>query len=120
MFMPVVSWIQMTDLIKEGSVEIQVGKNSLRLQRDCVEVNLGELDHFRAFTNREDFFQQMKYLSDQLSAAGKTFIVKYKGWSILRLGAGCDSFVLRLLGMDHVTLGNPVALFQVFRTWGKD
>ncbi len=120
MLLPITSWIQKTNLIKEGSLKIQAGENVIKLEKNRIVVDFYNAEQFKAFGDREDFIQQMRHLSEVLYREGKTCVIKYRGSSIVTLGAGANSLALKLVGMDHVSVGNPVTLYRSLRTWRKD
>jgi hypothetical protein len=119
MFIPT-AMIQATELIREGSIEIQIGENSVRLERDHIRVNLSDMESLRTLMDREDILPQVKYLSEEFSRTGKTLEIRYRNKRIVYLGADADSFVFKMLGIDHVTVGNPFTVYQFLRVWGKD
>jgi len=118
MFIPAVL-LQATNLIKDGSMEIQMGRNSVRVERDFIQFNINDLESLQKLLDREDILPQMKYLSEEFSKAGKTLEINYRNARVVRLGAHADSVVLRLLGIPNVTVGNPVTVYRFLRVWGK-
>lgn len=69
--------------------------------------------------DREDILSQIKQLSEEFCSAQKTLVIKYHHSRVLTLGAHADSIVLQLVGMNHVTIGNPVAVYKFLRTFRK-
>lgn len=119
MFIPTVL-LQATNLIKDGSLEIYLGKNSVRLEKDFIQLNLSDLKSLKMLMDREDLLPQMRYLSERFSQAGKTLEINYRNARVVRLGAGANSFTLQLLGVSHVTIGSPLTLYRFLRVWGKN
>jgi hypothetical protein len=118
--MPVLSLLQLTNLIKEGTMEIYLGKTLVRVGRDVIQVDIYDAEKSAILLHREDILPQLKSLSEEFCKAGKTLVIKYKNSEILKLGADADSVVLKIVGMDHVTMGNPVAIYQFLRKWRKN
>ena len=119
MFLPVAPLLHMTNLIQEGSVEIHIGKNVVHFEKDLIRVNIYDTESLMIFLDREDIFPQIRHLSKELSRAGKTLEIAHRGSRIVRLGAHADSVVLRLLGLNHIAVGNPVTLYRFLHAWGK-
>lgn len=118
MFIPP-SLLQATNLIKDGSIEIQIGRNSVRLERDLIQINVNDIDSLQKLLDRDDILPQMKYISEEFSKAGKTLEINYRNSRVIKLGAHADSVVLRLLGIPHMAVGNPVTVYRFLRVWGK-
>ncbi|MBU7019366.1 MAG: hypothetical protein HXS44_17805 [Theionarchaea archaeon] len=118
MFIPT-QLLQATSLIKEGALEIEIGSNLVRLEKDLIQLNISDTESLRMLLDREDILRQMMHTSEEFSRAGKTLEIKYRNSRIVRLGAKADSLMLQLLGIDHVTMGNPVTMYRFLRMWGK-
>lgn len=119
MFIPP-TLLQATNLIKDGSLEIYLGENSVRLERDSIQLDLSDIKSLKVLMDREDILPQMRHLSEKFSQAGKTLEIRYKNARVVRLGAGADSLTLQLLGVNHVTIGNPLTVYRFLRVWGKN
>jgi hypothetical protein len=118
MFIPT-QLLQATNLIKEGALEIEIGSNLVRLEKDLIQLNIRDTESLKMLLDREDIIHQLMYMSEEFSRAGKTLEIKYRNSRIIRLGARADSLLLQLLGIDHVTMGNPVTMYRFLRMWGK-
>ena len=118
MFIPV-TLLQATDLIKDGSLEIQMGANSVRVERDFIQVNVSSIESLKVLLDREDILPQVRYLSEEFSRVGKTLEIKYRNARVIRLGARADSVLLKIVGIDHLTIGNPLTVYRFLRMWGK-
>ncbi|MBU6998487.1 MAG: hypothetical protein HXS41_13115 [Theionarchaea archaeon] len=115
---PVTSLLQMTDLIQEGSVEIQIGESSIMVERDVITVDLCGLED-SLLIYRQDMLPQLRQLSELFSDAGKTLVIKYEHSRMLKLGAHTDSVFLRLIGLDRVAIRNPVTVYRFLRKTRK-
>ncbi|MGD2247250.1 MAG: hypothetical protein PVF58_02510 [Candidatus Methanofastidiosia archaeon] len=111
-----VSWVELTDLIAKGSMEIHIGENSLTVTRDVIQVDICDPGASTLF-DREDILPQMKNLSEALCRFEKTLVIKYNHSTILKLGKGAHSALLKVLGIDHVGMGNPIAVYKFLRKW---
>jgi hypothetical protein len=111
-----VSWIELTDLISAGSMEILIGENSLTVTRDIIQVDICD-PKASALFDREDILPQMRNLSEALCRFEKTLVIKYNHSTILKLGKDANSVLLKVLGMDHVGMGNPIAVYKFLRKW---
>ncbi|MBU7024314.1 MAG: hypothetical protein HXS40_09130 [Theionarchaea archaeon] len=115
---PVTSLLRMTDLIKEGSVKIYIGESSITVEHDVITVDLcGVEDSLLIY--RQDILPQLRQLSESLSQAGKTLVIKYEHSKMLKLGAHTDSVLLRLIGLERVAIRNPVTVYRFLRNQGK-
>lgn len=111
--------LEATNLIKEGSMEISIGRNSVRVERDFILIDLHDLESLKGLLDREDILPQVKHLSEEFSRTGKTLEIKYRNATVFRVGAGARSVVLQLLGYDHVSVGNPVTVYRFLQVWQK-
>jgi len=118
MFIPAIL-LQATDLIKEGSMEIQIGENSVRVEKDFILLNIYNPDSLQMLLDREDIIPQVKHLSEEFSRTGKTLEIRYRNSKIFRVGYDAHSVVLWFLGMNHVAVGNPVTVYRFLRTCRK-
>jgi hypothetical protein len=115
---PVTSLLRMTDLIQEGSVKIDIGESSITVEHDVITVDLcGVEDSLLIY--RQDILPQLRQLSESLSQAGKTLVIKYEHSKMLKLGAHTDSVLLRLIGLERVAIRNPVTVYRFLRNQGK-
>jgi hypothetical protein len=115
---PVTSLLRMTDLIQEGSVKIDIGESSITVEHDVITVDLcGVEDSLLIY--RQDILPQLRQLSESLSQAGKTLVIKYEHSKMLKLGAHTDSVLLRLIGLERVAIRNPVTIYRFLRNQGK-
>ena len=113
-----ISLLQMTSLIKEGSVKIWVGDNSITVEKDVIQVDICDTTGSTLF-DREDIFSQLRQLSEEFCTAQKTLVIKYNHSTLAKLGANTHSVLLQLVGMNHVAIGNPVTVYKFLRTWGR-
>jgi hypothetical protein len=120
MHIPVLSLLHLTDLIKEGTMEIYLGKTSVRVGRDVIQVDIYDAEKAAPLLHREDILPQLRSLSEEFCKAGKTLVIRYRNSEILKLGADADSIVLGIMGMDHVSMGNPVTIYRFLRKWRKN
>jgi hypothetical protein len=115
---PVTSLLRMTDLIQRGSLEIHIGESSITVERDIITVDLCGLED-SLLIYRQDILPQLRQLSELLSQAGKTLVIKYEHSKMLKLGAHTDSVLLRLIGLERVAIRNPVTVYRFLRNQGK-
>lgn len=109
-----VSLLHLTDLIKGGSVLVEVGKNSVRVERNLIQVDICDADS-TLLPERGDILSQARQAALIFWKEGKTMEIKYHHSLVLKLGRGADSMVLKLAGMDHISFGNPFTLYHFLR-----
>lgn len=110
------SWVELINLIVTGSVEIYIGESSLVITRDKIQVDICNPAVSTLF-RREDILPQIKNLSEALCGVKKTLVIKYNHSTMLTLGKDTHSILLRIVGMDHVSLGNPITVYKFLKKW---
>jgi hypothetical protein len=105
----------MMNLIQSGSIQVSMGDNTVWLSKDKIQINIDDSDTLYRLCGRDDLFSQLKHISDTLNEAGKTVEISYRNTRICTVGKHGHSFFLQVLGMDHVSLGNPLRVYQVLK-----
>ncbi|MBU7032410.1 MAG: hypothetical protein HXS53_07750 [Theionarchaea archaeon] len=105
----------MMDFIQSGSIQPGKNENVGEIPTDKIRINITDSDTLYRLFEREDLFSQLRHISNTLNKAGKTMEISYRNARVCTVGKHGHSLFLQVLGLDHVSLGNPLRVYQILR-----
>jgi hypothetical protein len=99
----------------QDPVQIELNGMSVWSSPDSVQIDIYDPYLIQQIWERDDFFTQLRQVSTILHEAGKTVEIFYRKTHICTLGKHGHSFIMQVLGIDHVSLGNPFRVYQLLR-----
>jgi hypothetical protein len=100
-------------------VQIELKGMSVWGSPDTVQINISDPYILEQIWERDDLFTQLKQVSTILHEAGRTVEISYRNIHICTLGKQGHSFIMQVLGIDHVSLGNPIRVYQLLKVQMK-
>ncbi|MCD6148672.1 hypothetical protein J7J18_04825, partial [bacterium] len=74
--------LEILNLVKDGSIKINLEKNSINMSRDNIIIDIWDLDLMKKFIREkelESFNERIEKLAEELNRMKKTLTVKLKG-----------------------------------------
>lgn len=112
--------LEILDLVKDGSIKINLEKNSINMSRDNIIIDIWDLDLMKKFIREkelESFNERIEKLAEELNRMKKTLTVKLKGKEIVKIGFNANSKFLNILGIKNIEIIDKIAFFSLIKEW---
>ena len=112
--------LEILDLVKDGSIKINLKKNSINMSRDNIIIDIWDLDLMKKFIREkelESFNERIEKLAEELNRMKKTLTVKLKGKEIVKIGFNANSKFLNILGIKNIEIIDKIAFFSLIKEW---
>ena len=112
--------LEILNLVKNGSIKINLEKNSINMSRDNIIIDIWDLDLMKKFIREkelESFNERIEKLAEELDRMKKTLIVKLKGKEIVKIGFNANSKFLNILGIKNIEIIDKIAFFSLIKEW---
>ena len=112
--------LEILDLVKDGSIKINLEKNSINMSRDNIIIDIWDLELIKKFTREkelESFNERIEKFAEELDRMKKTLIVKLKGKEIVKIGFNANSKFLNILGIKNIEIIDKIAFFSLIKEW---
>ncbi|MBU7043191.1 MAG: hypothetical protein HXS47_06325 [Theionarchaea archaeon] len=109
----------LTDLTEADSVQIELEGLTVWLSKDFIQMAIHDPSLLHYISQRDDLFSQLKQISTSLHEAGKTVEIFYKTTHICTLGKEGHSYLMEVLGIEHMSMGNPLKVYQLLKVWSR-
>ena len=112
--------LEILDLVKDGSIKINLKKNSINMSRDNIIIDIWDLDLMKKFIREkelESFNERIEKLAEELNRMKKTLTVKLKGKEIVKIGFNANSKFLNVLGIKNIEIIDKIAFFSLIKEW---
>ena len=112
--------LEILNLVKDGSIKINLEKNSINMSRDNIIIDIWDLDLMKKFIREkelESFNERIEKLAEELNRMKKTLTVKLKGKEIVKIGFNANSKFLNILGIKNIEIIDKIAFFSLIKEW---
>ena len=112
--------LEILNLLKNGSIKINLEKNSINMSRDNIIIDIWDLELIKKFTREkelESFNERIEKFAEELNRMKKTLIVKLKGKEIVKIGFNANSKFLNILGIKNIEIIDKTAFFSLIKEW---
>ena len=112
--------LEILNLLKNGSIKINLEKNSINMSRDNIIIDIWDLELIKKFTREkelESFNERIEKFAEELNRMKKTLIVKLKGKEIVKIGFNANSKFLNILGIKNIEIIDKIAFFSLIKEW---
>ena len=112
--------LEILNLVKNGSIKINLEKNSINMSRDNIIIDIWDLDLMKKFIREkelESFNERIEKLAEELNRMKKTLTVKLKGKEIVKIGFNANSKFLNILGIKNIEIIDKIAFFSLIKEW---
>jgi len=112
--------LEILDLVKDGSIKINLEKNSINMSRDNIIIDIWDLDLMKKFIREkelESFNERIEKLAEELNRMKKTLTVKLKGKEIVKIGFNANSKFLNVLKIKNIEIIDKIAFFSLIKEW---
>ena len=112
--------LEILNLVKDGSIRINLEKNSINMSRDNIIIDIWDLDLMKKFIREkelESFNERIEKLAEELNRMKKTLTVKLKGKEIVKIGFNANSKFLNILGIKNIEIIDKIAFFSLIKEW---
>ena len=112
--------LEILNLVKNGSIKINLEKNSINMSRDNIIIDIWDLELIKKFTREkelESFNERIEKFAEELNRMKKTLIVKLKGKEIVKIGFNANSKFLNILGIKNIEIIDKIAFFSLIKEW---
>jgi len=108
------------ELVKDGSLEIGIAKNSINMSRNDIIVDIWDLKLIEKFAKKKDiknFYKRIEKFAEELNRMKKTLTVKLKGKEIVKIGFNANSKFLNMLRIKNIEITDKIAFFSLIKEW---
>lgn len=112
--------LEILNLVKNGSIKINLEKNSINMSRDNIIIDIWDLELIKKFTREkelESFNERIEKFAEELNRMKKTLTVKLKGKEIVKIGFNANSKFLNILGIKNIEIIDKTAFFSLIKEW---
>lgn len=112
--------LEILNLLKNGSIKINLEKNSINMSRDNIIIDIWDLELIKKFTREkelESFNERIEKFAEELNRMKKTLTVKLKGKEIVKIGFNANSKFLNILGIKNIEIIDKTAFFSLIKEW---
>jgi len=112
--------LEILNLVKNGSIKINLEKNSINMSRDNIIIDIWDLELIKKFTREkelESFNERIEKFAEEMDRMKKTLIVKLKGKEIVKIGFNANSKFLNILGIKNIEIIDKIAFFSLIKEW---
>ena len=112
--------LEILNLVKDGSIKINLEKNSINMSRDNIIIDIWDLDLMKKFIREkelESFNERIEKLAEELNRMKKTLTVKLKGKEIVKIGFNANSKFLNVLKIKNIEIIDKIAFFSLIKEW---
>ena len=112
--------LEILNLVKDGSIKINLEKNSINMSRDNIIIDIWDLDLMKKFIREkelESFNERIEKLAEELNRMKKTLTVKLKGKEIVKIGFNANSKFLNILGIKNIEIIDRITFFSLIKEW---
>ena len=112
--------LEILNLVKDGSIKINLKKNSINMSRDNIIIDIWDLDLMKKFIREkelESFNERIEKLAEELNRMKKTLTVKLKGKEIVKIGFNANSKFLNVLKIKNIEIIDKIAFFSLIKEW---